>query len=273
MTGIVKETYEKRIVYGNSHIAEGYKENKKAIACFDRLYKSVETLKQNYLQIGKELCAFEMNHYYEAFGYLSLADFCQNNLRMDKGAVSRCMNVWKMVSESVDGTSVIWDEYVGYSYSQLTELVTLEEPERKEITPEMTVKEIREFKRKLKGENKGIVHNVAGLVMEDGGETERCDVATGNTEIMNQPEEPEYVVEESKHVDNSLYAYLQTLDAPMFARAIRSMNAYCLKETERTSYIKILGLLNKDVSIYFEKVEAGEKVREEAKKEKVKESA
>lgn len=245
---IAKEIYKDRIVCGNGVAVEKVPEM--AVIGFSRLYESVETLKQNYLQIGKELYEFSAKRYYEAFGYSSLSDFCQSNLHMDKGAVSRCIDVWKMVAKPGADGCAIQDKYSEYSYSQLVELVTLKESEREEFSPHMTVKEIRERKRDLKNEKKGIVQDVASAKVEGSTENISCDVATvsSTVEIMDVPEES----------DNSLFAYLQTLDLDTFARALRAMNMYCLADSERVSYLKLKGLLKKDASVYFEKVNAGE---------------
>ncbi len=45
---------------------------------------------------------------------------------------------------------IIKDEYKDYSFSKLTELLTLNDTKLLEISPSMTVKEIRDFKKQLK---------------------------------------------------------------------------------------------------------------------------
>lgn len=250
MTNEMIKAIEEVVVIGNDYEVD--KISKKVMVCFERLYKSVDSLKLNYLKIGEYLNQFEEHEYYKSFGYKSMADFCQNNLQMDKGSISRCINVYKMVSQSETGKEEIDEKYMNYSYSQLVELVALPEEERETVTPDMSVAEIREYKRKVKNKDKGMIPGVAQAVVEGSAENISCDIATSEngpeTMTLNEPE-----------VDNSLFAYIQSLDLDMLACVIRLINAYCLKESERINYIKIKGLLKKDASVYFEIVRQNER--------------
>ena len=71
---------------------------------------------------------------------------CEKNFDLDKSQVSRYMNI---VDEFGDGENGLKQEWSAYSWSQLVELLPLTPEERKEITPEMTIKAIRAYKEKL----------------------------------------------------------------------------------------------------------------------------
>lgn len=105
---------------------------------------SIEDIKESYLTLGCHLCEFKRNEYYKDFGYDSFDECIKANLGMDKGSVSKCLNVCEKFADGME----IKEEYKEYNYSQLVEMVSMDNPEI--ITPDMTVKEIRKKKKELK---------------------------------------------------------------------------------------------------------------------------
>lgn len=72
---------------------------------------------------------------------------------MDKSAVSRVISVWNEFCSKDDADSrKMWidDRYEKYSYSQLVEMLPLKEQERRRVTSDMTVSQIRNYKKSLK---------------------------------------------------------------------------------------------------------------------------
>lgn len=108
------------------------------------LKSDVANIKEEYMKLGRHLYEFRNNEYYHDFGYASFEECVQNNLGLDKSSASRCINVWLKFADKTE----IKEEYKDYSYSQLVEMVTMENPQI--ISPDMTVKEIREKKKELK---------------------------------------------------------------------------------------------------------------------------
>ena len=125
------------------------------------LYTDLTDIRKYYIRLGFHLQEFKMHEYYKDFGYLTLEEFCDVNLGLDKGAVSRCINVYLQFNASHDvkvgagcksigcamDLSERWDNY---SYTQLCEMLPLSEEDRKKVTPDMTVRQIRELKKNLK---------------------------------------------------------------------------------------------------------------------------
>lgn len=105
---------------------------------------SIGDIKESYLTLGRHLHEFKRNEYYKDFGYDSFDECIKENLSMDKGSISKCLNVWEKFAEGAE----IKEEYKGYNYSQLVEMVSMDNPEV--ITPDMTIKEIRKKKKELK---------------------------------------------------------------------------------------------------------------------------
>lgn len=150
---------EIEVVYGELFSGEDPREE--AFGSLKYLYSDLTDIRKYYIRLGFHLEEFRRLGYYKDFGYLTLEDFCEKNLAMDKGAVSRCINVFLAFNASKDVTCSAGVKTVGcamdlsekwkdYSYTQLCELLPLSEDERNEVTPDMTVKDIREFKKQLK---------------------------------------------------------------------------------------------------------------------------
>ena len=98
------------------------------------------------------------------FGFNTLWEFCERNLGLDKSAVSRCISVYREfnASKSVkyeNGTKTIGsaneldEKWKEYSYSQLCEMVSMNDSQRKLVKPDMTIKQIREIKKNFKVSN------------------------------------------------------------------------------------------------------------------------
>lgn len=121
------------------------------------IYADMTDIKWSYFKLGFHLHEFRQCKYYEDFGFTSFEEFCEANFELDKGAVSRCINVFLMASAYNDkvyvmGTEThgcameISDKFKAYNYSQLCEMLPLSDKQRNKIKPEMTIKQIREIK-------------------------------------------------------------------------------------------------------------------------------
>jgi len=134
------------------------------------LYSDISDIRQYYIHLGFHLEEFRISRYYEDFHYLDFYEFCEVNLGMDKGAVSRCINVYKQFSTSNDITNTVGgcgmdlsDRWKDFSYTQLCEMLPLSKKEREAIKPEMTVKQIREYKKSLRDPEKSSSINFEAL--------------------------------------------------------------------------------------------------------------
>ena len=121
-------------------------------------------IRHTYIRLGFHLNEFERMSYYKDFGYSSLVEFCDANLGFDKSAVSRCISVFKEFAvRDEHGVYKMWlnDQYSNFSYSQLCEMVSMKEEQRKLVKPEMTIKQIRELKKKNVSQKNDDVSQVA----------------------------------------------------------------------------------------------------------------
>ncbi|MCI7190642.1 MAG: hypothetical protein MR998_08420 [Lachnospiraceae bacterium] len=130
-------------------------EREQARTSLKYILSDVNDIRKSYIRLGFHLHEFDRLKYYEDFGYATLAEFCEVNLGLDKSAVSRCISVfWEFakINDNITRTRTMFldDKYENFSYSQLCEMVSMTADQRKLVKPEMTIKQIRELKKKKK---------------------------------------------------------------------------------------------------------------------------
>lgn len=110
-------------------------------------------IKQSYIRLGFHLIEFNAYEYYKDFGYLTFSEFCEENIPLDKSAISRCMAVCEnfcIKDTPFSRPKMFLDSrYSDFNYSQLCEMVSMKEDDRKKITSDMSVKQIRELKKDI----------------------------------------------------------------------------------------------------------------------------
>lgn len=159
--GVTISTNEKdlNILYGPNYGCSGFDECDAARTSLKYILADMNDIRERYIRLGFHLSEFQSYKYYYDFGYTSMEDFCAANLGLDRSAVSRCINVYLAFNASksvtyenglkkVGSAMELDDRYKEYSYSQLCEMVSMKEEERKQITPDMTIRQIRELKKK-----------------------------------------------------------------------------------------------------------------------------
>ena len=162
-----------------------YKEKEDGFARHSLKYilLDLKDIKHKYFILGFHLNEFAECKHYEDFGYDSMKDFCLANIPLDYSAVSRCMTVHTYTCERLEGKSGkkiihMQKKYKDYSYSQLVEMLGMNEEEEKLCTPTMTVKEIRELKKKIKEHKKTSPYKFTAERFKP----DNCDVATAENE-------------------------------------------------------------------------------------------
>ncbi len=156
---LMTKNSELDVVFGDFAYGEDIRDE--AYGSLKYLYTDLTDIRKYYIRLGFHLSEFKTCEYYKDFGYLTLEEFCDVNLGLDKGAVSRCINVYLQFNASHDvkvsaGVKSIGcamdlsERWKDYSYTQLCEMLPLSDSEREEITPDMTVKQIREYKKSLR---------------------------------------------------------------------------------------------------------------------------
>ncbi len=111
------------------------------------LREAVQAIGENFLKIGASLVEIDNHYLYTVkWEYGNIADYAEGVLGLKR---STAFNLMKVCREYCGGSSILNSRWEGYSYSQLVEMLPLSDAERRKITPEMTVKAIREYRQHL----------------------------------------------------------------------------------------------------------------------------
>lgn len=135
---------------GNVHSEEDEKWRR------EKVLEDLSAGKTNFFYLGVHLLDIWLTRTYgchtfnTVFNYsgANFFDYCLTYFGLEKSQVSRYMNI---VDEFGDGLRGFKTEYADFSYSQLSEMLSLTPKERKAIKPDWTIRRIREYKKELAG--------------------------------------------------------------------------------------------------------------------------
>lgn len=104
-----------------------------------RVHEDVRCIQQSYIRLGFHLKEIRRCKYYEKLGYVDFGEFCLCNYGMEKSVVSRCLKVYERFADGDEylGTGrKMWihPDYKDYSYSQLCEMVSMDDKDLRQIT-------------------------------------------------------------------------------------------------------------------------------------------
>lgn len=115
--------------------------------CKEFINTRLQSMTRDFIAIGYYLKYARDHELYLEDGYKDVFEFSQNEFGMKRSTVNHCIRINNEFS--VGGNSPIPDnQYEKFSKSQLQELLYIPEEKRAEVTPEMTVKEIRKLNDK-----------------------------------------------------------------------------------------------------------------------------
>jgi len=153
----------------------------------------INDLKTRYIKLGFHLDEMVRCNYFkeipyidengqliEGMNYSTIFELCKNYFGLDKGRVSELINVYKRFGFKND----IAPKYEKYNYTQLTEMLPLKSNEIGKIKPDMTCKQIRDYKAEL---------NPKKAVRS----TEQNSVATSQQIIVAAPDETKEINNEN----------------------------------------------------------------------------
>lgn len=138
----------------------------------DIIKDELHSLRKSFIKIGWYLKHINEKEMYRKDGYEDIFELAHAKFRMSKGTANRMINL--CIEFSVDHNSPELDEqYRDFSESQLFEMLPMKQDERDEISPDMTVKEIRGKKAENKamkeppGKLVGDFIEMEGIVLSD----------------------------------------------------------------------------------------------------------
>lgn len=128
---------------------------------------NLRTASRSFVAIGFYLKVVRDNKSYESAGYKDINEFAKDKFNMSVSSVSRYIAINDKFSQ--DGNSpVLSDQYKDFGVGQLQEMLPLSEEIRDKVTPDMTVKQIREMNpKKEKPLATSQIERVHGEVVEE----------------------------------------------------------------------------------------------------------
>ena len=119
---------------------KGYKE---------QLDRAITETTQNFVVIGHLLMQARDTDILSSSGYTSMGDFARSEYGLDESVTSRFINIAERYG---DGSGRLRAEYASFTYSKLGEMLTLPSEVASIVSPDMTVKDIREIKEEVQEE-------------------------------------------------------------------------------------------------------------------------
>ena len=120
------------------------------------IFRLIGRINNSYFEVGKVLKKIKeenLNDYHANYGntfagksFVSFEDYVKRRFNLKKSSAYALIGVYETFG-GIDGK--INPRYAAYNYSQLSEMLSLPEEKRNEIKPEMSVKEIRAYKKSL----------------------------------------------------------------------------------------------------------------------------
>lgn len=107
-------------------------------------------IRKSFIRLGFHLNEMLLNRYYEDFGYPTMEEFAEANLGMDKSNVYRYIRVFENFAADNgyrQRTLYLDDKWKDYSFSQLVEMCSMSDTQRRACNPGMTIRQIREVKK------------------------------------------------------------------------------------------------------------------------------
>lgn len=115
----------------------------------DTIKKYLVEIGNTYLLVAFRIYEMEQNKTYKAF-YKNIVDACSECLGFKKSTTYNMINIVKTFGTADESGRITFQSLFKaekFSYSQLCEMLSLSDRQRSQVTPEMTVKEIRQIKK------------------------------------------------------------------------------------------------------------------------------
>ena len=110
------------------------------------LREKMDNLKTSFIAAGYYLKYIRDHEQFREDGYESIWEFAEDNYGIKKSTASRWMAMNDKFSQG-GNSPILAEEYRGFEKSQLQEMLYLDDKQMETVTPEMTVKEIREVRK------------------------------------------------------------------------------------------------------------------------------
>ena len=147
--------------------------------CTNRIMQCIYNVTSNFVEIGFRLWECEEYHYYQELGFDSVCDYALSELGFKKSSTRNFIRVYERfcnhnvvkkaandtsnarLQSNIQGNYTLLSEYKNFTYSQLTELLSLSDSQIEAIAPapDDTVKKLRDKKQGLYEEAEAWLRN------------------------------------------------------------------------------------------------------------------
>ena len=110
------------------------------------LREKMDNLKMSFIAAGYYLKYIRDHEQFREDGYESIWEFAEDNYGIKKSTASRWISMNDKFSKG-GNSPILADEFRGFEKSQLQEMLYLDDKQIETVTPDMTVKEIREVRK------------------------------------------------------------------------------------------------------------------------------
>lgn len=123
----------------------------------EKIKKAMYNVCKEYLYIGFLLREVKDYEYYKEKDYTDVYDYARQELGFKKSSVKNFIAISDTFCLVQKGTKTMFleDKYERFKYSQLCEMLSLSDKQRENVSPDMTVKEIRALKKEMSGQTSG----------------------------------------------------------------------------------------------------------------------
>lgn len=108
----------------------------------------LKAIVRNFYNVGKALSDIKQGELFKSKGYKNFIEFTKSEFNLSRDQSYRLVNIYNKFPNS---------QYKDFSFSQLTEMLTLPTDKLNEISPDMTVKEIRNIKKSDKKDEDKVI--------------------------------------------------------------------------------------------------------------------
>lgn len=161
---------------------------------------SMKSAVRHYVATGFYLKAIRDRKLFEEAGYRNFEEFVRDKVDKDKGWASKCIKVNDKLSKG-GNSPLLADEYKDYSVSQLVELAAMTEEQRAQVTPETSVREMKQIRNPKPEEPEKVA--TLQLLEPDPAEEEKPEPTR---QEMNEPPLSAYGTLEMVYPEGSLIA-------------------------------------------------------------------
>ena len=220
-------------VYGKAPVGT-LEQVKDACSNINWVRNDIREIKSYFIKLGFHLEEISRCEIYKVFGFDDFYEFCEANFHLSRSTVSRHINLFLRFchrnGKYETPTMFIDERWKDYSYSQLCEMLPLPDWKLCDIKPEMTIAQIREYKKSLKEKDTSVdfasldklidrakdkacatSHKTLKAKVQGEPEMTVCDVA--QTELLPDPETCED--DEDSEDDITFYFLASEVDAVM----------------------------------------------------------